>query len=437
MKVRLRPLILAESCNPEWVSVPLEGWSHSKALLDATDGHLVTQIRNREALIRAGLVEGKDFTAIDSEKVAARVHRLAQMVRGGKGKGWTTNTAMQAFAYPYFEKLVWRQFRDRLIAKEFDLVHRVTPLSPTMSSLLARRCRKIGVPFMLGPLNGGVPWPKGFDKARRQEKEWLSYVRNAYKLLPGFRSTRKNASAIVIGSRDTWQQMPGKYHAKCVYIPENAIDPARFTMRRTRRAELPIRAMFLGRLVPYKGADMLIEAAAELCKSGAIRIDIIGEGPERSKLQGLIERFGLQDSVTLHGNVPHTLVQNHLVNSDILSFPSVREFGGGVVVEAMAVGVVPVVCEYGGPAELVSPGTGVAVPIGSREEIIERFRAVLGELCQHPERIDAMSARAVERAHKQFTWPAKAQQSIAVYRWITGATGKPDFGMPLPEEFSQ
>jgi len=83
----MRVLLLAEACNPEWVSVPLEGWSHSRAIAGEVDAHLVTQIRNRDAIVRAGLVEGKDFTAIDSEAIEGRIYRLANKLRGGAGKG--------------------------------------------------------------------------------------------------------------------------------------------------------------------------------------------------------------------------------------------------------------------------------------------------------------------------------------------------------------
>ena len=58
-----------------------------------TDAHLVTQIRNRPAILRAGLVEGKDFTTIDSEAAARPAYLLANLLRGGMGKGWTTATA--------------------------------------------------------------------------------------------------------------------------------------------------------------------------------------------------------------------------------------------------------------------------------------------------------------------------------------------------------
>lgn len=108
----MRVLLIAEGCNPEWTSVPLEGWSHSQAIMaqPGVEGHLVTQIRNRDAIVRAGLTEGKDFTAIDSEAIAAAAYKVANALRGGTGKGWTTLSAIASITYPYFEHLVWKQF---------------------------------------------------------------------------------------------------------------------------------------------------------------------------------------------------------------------------------------------------------------------------------------------------------------------------------------
>src|SRR5258706_1632240 len=171
-----RVLLIAEAANPEWVSVPLIGWSHSQALAVVTDCHLVTQVRNRAAILRAGLREDQ-FTAIDSEAIAAPLSKLAEFMRGGSNKGWTMVQALGTLAYPWFEVLVWRQFKKRLRDGEFDLVHRLTPLSPTTPSLLAKKLARLGIPFVLGPLNGGVPWPRGFEQARLKEREWLSYVR--------------------------------------------------------------------------------------------------------------------------------------------------------------------------------------------------------------------------------------------------------------------
>ncbi len=430
----LRVLLIAEAANPEWASVPLVGWSHSRAIMELVDAHLVTQIRNYEAICRAGLIPGTDFTAIDSERVARAVWRIRELVRGGKARGWTTATAFNTLSYYYFEHLVWKRFGARIKSGEFDIVHRITPLSPTTPSLIAARCRRAGVPFVLGPLNGGVPWPKGFGRARRNEREWLSYVRGGYKLLPGYTSTRRSASALIIGSRDTWTQMPARYHHKSVYIPENAIDPARFTGVRTRRAKRPIRLVFVGRLVPYKGADMLIEAAAPIIRAGGATLSIIGDGPQMPLLKDLVERNGATGGVTFTGWVEHKELQHHLVDADLFAFPSIREFGGAVVLEAMAMGLVPVVVDYGGPSELVTEATGFAVPIGRRDEIIRGFNQVLAALVENPQVIRPMGERARQRVLTHFTWEAKARQTLEVYRWVLGErSDKPDFGMPLSD----
>ena len=415
---RPRVLVIAEAANPEWVSVPLVGWSLGHALREVADVHLVTQIRNRDAILRAGYVEGVDFTAIDSEAISRPMYRLAQVLRMGKGKGWTMVTAINALSYPYFEHLVWKRFGPDIRAGHYDIVHRVTPLSPTTVSSIAAKCAAAGVPFIVGPLNGGVPWPKGFDAERRQEREWLSYIRNAYKLLPGRRRMLKATAAFLAGSRHTASEIPDAYQERVFYLPENAINTARFTRVSEQGTDGPLRAVFIGRLVPYKGLDMGIEAARAHLASGAMRLDVIGDGPMRQELEAQVRDAGLEAAVTFHGQVSHEGVQDIAVQSNILLFPSIREFGGGVVLEAMSLGVVPVIVDYAGPSELVTPETGFAAPIGTRAEIIDALRQTLDRLVEDRSDLPAMAARARKRVFDEFTWPAKARKVANVYAQV-------------------
>jgi len=429
---RPRVLLIAEAANPEWVSVPLVGWAHCRALAEVTDAHVVTHSRNGAALARAGWTEGREFTTLDSEAVAAPIYRAGQAVRKLTGMGWTLTTALAALPYYYFEQLLWQRFGAAIRAHEYAVVHRVTPLSPTTPSIIGRRCVAAGVPFVVGPLNGGVPWPKGFGRVQASEGEWLSYVRDAYKLLPGYKDTRRSAAAIIVGSQATWDQLAG-HHDKCVYIPENAIDPNLFQRRIERPVTPPLRLAFVGRLVPYKGADMLLEAAAPLVRAGQVTIDIIGDGPEKARLASLVTELQIGAGVKLEGWVEHKHLQARLVESDVFAFPSVREFGGAVVLEAMALGLVPVVADYAGPRELVTDDTGFRVAMGSREDLIGGFRDTLAHLVAHPEIVRPMGERARARTVSLFTWQAKAKQTLEVYRWVLEGGSKPSFGMPLSD----
>lgn len=152
------------------------------------------------------------------------------------------------------------------------------------------------------------------------------------------------------------------------------------------------------------------------------------------KLKALVEREGVSGGVELAGTIEHTRIQERLANADVFVFPSIREFGGGVVLESMAVGLVPIVVNYGGPSELVTASTGYTVPIGSRSEIVMHFREALSRLTADPSGLIEIGQRARNRALSLFTWDAKARQTLEVYRWVLGQrSNKPNFGMPLSD----
>lgn len=423
---RPRVLIVAEAANPDWVSVPLVGWSLARALGEVADTHLVTQVRNRDAILATGMAEGRDVTFIDSEALARPLWKLGSLLRMGEGKGWTALQAVSALSYPYFERLVWRRFGRDIESGRYDIVHRITPLSPTQTGSLARRCKGEGVPFVMGPMNGGVPWPKEFAAARRQEREWLSYVRGLYRLMPGNRRMIDASAAILAGSRHTAGEYAERAADRVIWLPENGIDPARFDLApRPAAIEGPPRACFIGRMVPYKGPDMLMDAAAPLVRDGRLALDLIGDGPMMEDLRARAADLG--PGVTLHGWLPHAEVQSVAARSQVLAFPSVREFGGGVVLEAMAIGLMPMIVDYAGPGELVTEANGVKIPMGDRDAIVAGFRAALNAFVEAPRAAREKGAAAQAVVRQNFTWAAKARQVSRVYDHVLGSGAKPDF----------
>jgi glycosyltransferase involved in cell wall biosynthesis len=430
---RPRVLVLAESANPDWASVPLEGWSLSAALRNVADVELATHVRNRSAIENTGLGDVLHAHYIDNEWLARPLHGAVEALRKATGIGWSLTTTAIGITYYEFERKVWAALGERIRNHDFDIVHRVNPLSPTIPSLLARRCEQADVPFVWGPINGGVPWPAEFRREQRREGEWLVHLRGAARLMPGTSSTRRSTAAFIVGSISAAEQLAAQAR-KSVYIPENGIDLERLTADDARQPGKPVRIAFVGRLVPYKGADILIEAVEPMITSGDVIVDVIGDGPEMARLQEMVSSRGLQHGVMLEGWVDHRDLAKRLSQASLFGFPSIREFGGAVVVEAMSLGLVPIVADYAGPAEHVTASSGVRVPMGTRDELVVGFRDAIRSLVDAPDRVAAMSEAATRRARTQYTWERKAEQIAEVYAWVRGLAPKPDFGCPISED---
>lgn len=111
---RPKVLVIAEAANPILGERSAMGWNTANALREVADAHIVTQVCNRDAIASHGLLEGRDFTAIDSEALAAPFYRMADRLRGGAGKALDNVTALQSLSYPYFEHYLATPLAHRL-----------------------------------------------------------------------------------------------------------------------------------------------------------------------------------------------------------------------------------------------------------------------------------------------------------------------------------
>lgn len=249
---------------------------------------------------------------------------------------------------------------------------------PLVGGSIAAKRARAGVPFVLGPLNGGVPWPAGFDAERRRERAYLSYIRGLYRLSPGRGGMYRATAAVMAGSRHTARELPTSVQPRACLIPENGIDPSRFNTPSQQAISGPLRCAFVGRLVPYKGPDMLIEAAADLLRAGHLTLDILGDGPMMPALVDLVARLGLRDHVTLHGWVDHRAVQDILSSADLIA----------------------------------------------------GFRRQLAAIVANPQDLPRLSAAARQRVADHFTWDKKARQIGQIYTWALDPKGP--IPTPLP-----
>lgn len=414
---RLRVLLLAEACNPDWPSLPIVGYKAARALAEVADVTLVTQVRNKPAIETRG--ELQDVVYIDNEFIARPFYRLSNLVRGDKRVGWTTAMAFSYPAYLAFEYLAWRRFRTDLRAGRFDVVHRLTPMSPTLPSPLAKWSP---VPFVLGPLNGGLRWPREFSAERRREREWLSYIRGAYRLLPYWRSTYRHAAVVMGGFGHTCDEVRSVCRGTLLDVAEVGYDPEVFhppAAPRGPRERLTF--LFAGRLVPYKCPDVVVRAFVGSAALLGHKLVIAGDGPERPGMERTVVEAGAIDRVEFVGARQQAEVAELMRAADAFVFPSIRELGAGVVVEAMASGLASIVVDYGGPGGLVDERTGIKLPLGTKEELVTGTRRAMERLAADPAAVVRLGRAAAAEAREKWTWAAKARQCVEIYALFAGA----------------
>jgi glycosyltransferase involved in cell wall biosynthesis len=359
------------------------------------------------------------------------------MFKGDRGNLlWTAVRYPRAIA---FERRAWKQLRTRILGGEFDVVLRILPIVPMFSSPFAFFLRNGPIPFVLGPLNGGVPWPQGFSQIQRQRAaagNWAARFRNLYRFLPFARSTFAKATAIICGSSHTCREL-SRYRGKLFYVPgENGLESSTIRERPVSRSGNPKRLelVFAGRLVPYKACDIALRGAASLLRDGRAHLRILGEGQERQRLENLVDELGVRGAVTFCGMLGHSETLSQLGKSDVLVFPSLREFGGGVVFEALAMGAVPVVADHGGPGDIVTDEVGCRIPLTDETRMVTEIDSVLQHLASDSDYLERLRTGGLAYARKQLTWEAKASMVTKILLWAVGSGQKPVMLPPKPVE---
>jgi glycosyltransferase involved in cell wall biosynthesis len=298
------------------------------------------------------------------------------------------------------------------------------------------------VPFVLGPLNGGLEWPKEFAEERKREREWMIRFRSAYRYLPYFESTYRGADAILVSFRHTMEGLPRYARSKAIDFPEIGLDPELFSCAAeeappagSHSAGGRLTFLFAGRFAAVKCIEIAVRAFAESPALRRHRLLLVGDGPDRPMLEEIVREEGVGNCVEFAGWKTQAELGKLLRESDFFVFPSVRELGAGAVLEAMASGLCSIVVDYGGPGWLAGGGRGVRVPMGTREQITVDFRREMEALVDDRPRAASLAAAGRRFALTEMTWAAKARKTLEVYRWVLGRraerplfVGDPDGG---------
>lgn len=395
----MRILFICEECHPDLPSVPLLGYHFYRTLKTMADVTLVTHGRNEAAL--KALFPHDPIHFIHENVISTYWAKIFHT------RFWPLQHLLYFPIYEEFNQKTALEFWDKM--DDYDLVYAFSPIIPRYPYKIAKYCQK--TPFLLGPVNGGLPFPSDYEEIKKAEGGSLNFLKKFNRLVPGYTATYHMAKQVLVGSEHTLNELKALF-PETAFAPfsENGVDDTFFS--NTPKTGNTI--LFAGRLTPYKGADILIEAFASL-KNG--RLILVGEGPQKPDLEALIRRHNLQDRVELRGYVPPEKMAAVYSEANIFAFPSLREFGGAVVLEAMASGLPCVITDYGGMAEYLPDTAGFKLKLQKRDAFVKDLAAKLQTLLENESLQNEMGQRGREAAGA-FRWENKGKALIKIMEGI-------------------
>lgn len=281
----------------------------------------------------------------------------------------------------------------------------------------------LGIPFVFGPLGGGEDAPLALKRSirgREKLKELLRTALNKAALFDPFLwAAYARANLILVKTEDTRRALPWPFRRHAIVYPEIGFDASDGVIPPARGEGEPLRVLFAGRLLGWKGAHLAIRAVALALERGiAVEFTLLGKGPFEPELRRVALEAGIHDRIRWVSHLPQQDLFSLYHKMHCFLFPSLHDSSGNVVLEAQANGL-PVIClDLGGPATLVNRNTAIVVDTqGQTEESVVNDLARALEMLGTDEAARfEMGKAAIANVRETMTWNNRVYGALALLR---------------------
>lgn len=412
LKMRIKVLVSAYACNPLSSSrfhpgEDITGWRLVEQLSRFFDLYVISESYNKAAVedfLRHQEIKGVKFFFLSLPLYLKWLYRF--------------NFGKRVYYY------LWQIWAWRLAVKlhrkiKFDVAHHLTFGNYWIPSFIGAF---LSVPFIWGPLGGGQKVPKSFlreytlgkrlEENFRQFAQWFG--RN---LLITSRRCLKNAKAILVCNYETKAKTPKIFHGKVHLFPVNGITGGELV---SQGSSMEKKGEFLvlsaGRLDILKGFSIGMRAFSLFAKNCPDAIlEIVGEGPEGPRLKRLALELGMGERVRFTPWLKREDLLLKMQSCQVFLFPSFRDGGGAVVVEAMASSKPVIGINIGGPGFHIHPEWGIKVEPYSPDYATQEIAAALDILYKDEALRLKMGEAAGKRAREFYLWEKLGDHLQEIY----------------------
>lgn len=406
----MKVLISAYSCEPGKGSEPGVGWNVVREVAKYHEVWVLTRPDESGDIIEAELARNP---VPNLHFVYFNLPLIASLWKFG------STGAMQLHYYLW---QIQAYFVARKLNREIglDITHHVTFVKYSNPSFLSL----LPVPFVWGPVGGGESAPKAFLQDFSLRGKVYEIARNFMRVLgecdPFVHYTAKRSVLARATTEDTAKKLY-KLGAKNVQVfSQVGLSQAEIA----RLGEFPIsessaiKFISIGRFLHWKGFHLGLRAFAEAKLPDDAQYWLLGDGPERERLQALVQELGIADKVKFLGELSREQTFNTLGQCNVLVHPSLHESGGFVCLEAMAAGR-PVIClDLGGPAVQVTDEIGIKVPANTPQQAINDLAIAMTRLGTDSKLLAKMSEGARKHVKENYSWEARGKSLAQLYAGI-------------------
>jgi glycosyltransferase involved in cell wall biosynthesis len=217
--------------------------------------------------------------------------------------------------------------------------------------------------------------------------------------------------------------VPKAWSQKIHLFPVSGVSSEDFALGTAPRSKEPgFHVLSAGSLIRVKGFSLAVKAFKEFVeKRPDSRFTIVGRGPEEDTLRSLIHESNLDDKVQLAGEMPRSTLLSEMAACDVVLFPSLRDGGGTVVIEAMSVGK-PVVClDTGGPGMHIDDGCGIKITPSTPGNTVNELAGALERLYSDEGLRHKLGNEARRRAEESYHWDRLGDRLMEIYRSVVSA----------------
>jgi glycosyltransferase involved in cell wall biosynthesis len=417
----MRILLSAYACEPGRGSEPGVGWNWVKQLARLEEVWVITRANNREPIEKALASDPLP----NLHCIYYDVPRWARF--------WKKKSRGLRLYYYLWQFAAWRHARKLHRERPFDVVHHVTFVKYWMPSFMAL----LDAPFVWGPVGGAESAPRrfwwSFSFRGKVYEVARDIARKVGQLDPFVRMTARRAAYTMTTTLETEAAVKAIGARQTAVFGESGMSDEEIERlgKLHGRREGAFRLLSVGNLLHLKAFDLSLRAFARFAeKHPGAQYWLLGDGPERNKLEWLARELGVAKQVNFLGAVPRSVVLEKLADCDAMVHPTLHDSGGWVCLEAMAAGL-PVVClDLGGPRVQVTKETGIKIPAVSPSQAVREMAEAFEKLAGDPALREQLGAAGRRRVAGEFAWRNKALAMLKIYQQVRRSPAETTYELP-------